>query len=48
MEPRHEVERVILTTRLRDQGWSLGAIDKFLRNAGYTPTAEATPKVRLS
>ena len=44
MDSRHEVERVILTERLYSQGWKLGAINTFLRNAGYTPTAEATAK----
>ena len=44
MDARHEVERIILTERLYSQGWTLGAINAFLRNAGYTPTAEATAK----
>ena len=44
MDARHEVERIILTERLYSQGWKLGAINAFLRNAGYTPTAEATAK----
>ena len=44
MDARHEVERVILTERLYSQGWKLGAINVFLRNAGYSPTAETTMK----
>ena len=46
MDARHEVERIILTERLYSQGWTLGAINTFLRNAGYTPTAEATAKTK--
>ena len=40
MNDRLEVERIILTERLYTQGWTLGAIDKLLANAGYPPTAE--------
>lgn len=42
MDARHEVERVILTERLYLQGWRLGAINAFLKNAGYAPTVEIT------